>query len=150
MNCMNAVDTNVLMYVHDPRDPRKQAIAEALVRTLTDGALSWQVACEYLSTSRNLVPLGFDPEQAWRDVARLRQVWTPLLPEWPVLGRAKDLRGRYSLSHWDSLLVAACLHAGVKRIYSENFSGYTNVDGLEIVSDYGFLAGSFLRPDSAP
>jgi hypothetical protein len=24
---MNAVDTNVLLYVHDPRDPVKQAIA---------------------------------------------------------------------------------------------------------------------------
>jgi predicted nucleic acid-binding protein len=29
---MNAVDTNVLIYVHDPRDPQKQAKATALVQ----------------------------------------------------------------------------------------------------------------------
>jgi hypothetical protein len=29
-NCMNAVDTNVLIYVQDPRDTTKQAKAAAL------------------------------------------------------------------------------------------------------------------------
>lgn len=41
---MNAVDTNVLIYVHDPRDERKQAIAGQVVESLTDGVR--QVACE--------------------------------------------------------------------------------------------------------
>lgn len=45
---MNAVDTNVLLYAHDPRDPDKQATAAALLQSLTDGVLLWQVACEYL------------------------------------------------------------------------------------------------------
>lgn len=46
---MNAVDTNVLLYAHDPRDARKQKIAADLVANLVDGALLWQVACEYTS-----------------------------------------------------------------------------------------------------
>jgi len=49
---MNAVDTNVLIYVNDPRDPVKQALAASLVSSLTDGVLVWQVACEYLAASR--------------------------------------------------------------------------------------------------
>jgi hypothetical protein len=40
---MNAVDTNILIYVHDPRDPRKQDIASELVEQLSDGMLVWQV-----------------------------------------------------------------------------------------------------------
>ncbi len=36
---MNAVDTNILMYVNDPRDPVKQEIAASLVSALTDGVL---------------------------------------------------------------------------------------------------------------
>ena len=51
---MNAVDTNVLIYAKDRRDPRKQAIAEALIRDLRDGMLLWQVACEFLAASRKL------------------------------------------------------------------------------------------------
>lgn len=57
---MNAVDTNVLIYVNDPRDPMKQRIASSLVATLSDAVLLWQVACEYLAASRKLEPLGYD------------------------------------------------------------------------------------------
>ena len=45
---MNAVDTNVLLYVHDPRDVTKQVTASNLLQSLADGVLLWQVACEYL------------------------------------------------------------------------------------------------------
>ncbi len=36
---MNAVDTNILIYVNDPRDPQKQAIAGSLISSLTEGVL---------------------------------------------------------------------------------------------------------------
>ena len=42
---MDAVDTNVLLYAHDPRDAAKQATAASLLSSLTDGVLLWQVAC---------------------------------------------------------------------------------------------------------
>ncbi|BAZ11026.1 hypothetical protein NIES4071_28500 [Calothrix sp. NIES-4071] len=45
---MNAVDTNILIYVNDPRDTIKQAKASSLISNLTDGVLLWQVACEIL------------------------------------------------------------------------------------------------------
>ncbi|PYJ67707.1 MAG: hypothetical protein DME76_14590 [Verrucomicrobia bacterium] len=46
---MDAADTNVLLYVHDPRDVTKQATASNLLQSLSDGVLLWQVACEYRS-----------------------------------------------------------------------------------------------------
>ncbi len=46
---MIAVDTNVLLYARDPRAPAKQARALELIRTLSDAALRWQVACEYVA-----------------------------------------------------------------------------------------------------
>lgn len=49
--CMKAVDTNILIYINDARDPIKQSIAASLVASLTDGVLIWQVACEYLAAS---------------------------------------------------------------------------------------------------
>jgi hypothetical protein len=51
---MNAVYTNVLIYAHDPRDPRKQGLAVSLIQSQVDGALLCQVACECLSASRKL------------------------------------------------------------------------------------------------
>jgi predicted nucleic acid-binding protein len=134
---MNAVDTNVLLYVHDPRDRDKQATAAALLQSLTDGVLLWQVACEYIAASRKLEPLGYSRAEAWRNMNDLRRVWTTILPSWSVLERAERLLDSYSLSFWDAMIIAACLEAGVTRLYSEDFDGYPQVDGLEIVNHFG-------------
>jgi predicted nucleic acid-binding protein len=95
---MDAVDTNVLIYAHDPRDPAKQQQAVSLIQGLVDGVLLWQVACEYLSASRKLEPLGYSRVQAFQDVRDLRNVWTTLLPDWDVLDQAEILLNTYSLS----------------------------------------------------
>ena len=70
---MNAVDTNVLLYVHDPRDVTKQVTASNLLQSLTDGVLLWQVACEYLAASRKLVPFGYNLTQAYHLTSGLTQ-----------------------------------------------------------------------------
>ena len=108
---MNAVDTNVLIYVHDRRSVEKQVIAESLVRTLPDGVLLWQVACEYISASRKLEPFGYSREKAWQDIRKFRQLWVTQLPTWETFERTEQLLSHYSLSSWDALIVAACLEA---------------------------------------
>ena len=133
---MNAIDTNVLMYAHDPRNPEKQRAAVSLIESLTDAALPWQVACEYISASKKLEPFGYGREQAWQDIRELRFVWASLLPCWEVMDRAQRLLDRYSLSFWDAMIIAACLEAAVARLYSEDFSGYKKIDGLEIINPF--------------
>ena len=133
---MNAVDTNILIYVHDPRDPIKQTVASELVLSLADGLLLWQVVCEFLSASRKLAPLGFDFDRACDTVRAWMNQWTCVLPTWKVLDRAILLTGRFSLSHWDSILIAACLEAGVETLYSEDFGGQNEIDGLKIVNPF--------------
>src|SRR5688572_24922922 len=113
---MNAVDTNVLVYAHDPRDPAKRAAAVALLASLADGVLLWQVAVEYLATCRKLEPYGYTIARSWQDVRAMRRKWTTLGPEWQALDRAEDLTRRYSLSFWDAMVVAACLEGSVKRL----------------------------------
>ena len=132
---MNAVDTNILIYINDPRDPTKQRIASSLVSALTDGVLLWQVACEYLAASRKLEPLGYDRAQAWQYIRDLQQVWYTVLPTWTILNRAEDLLNRFSLSYWDAMIVAACLEANVQTLYTEDF-GYSIIDRLGIVNPF--------------
>jgi len=40
------------------------------------------------------------------------------------------------MSYWDAMIVAACLEAGVTKLYSEDSFGYDNIDGLEIVNPF--------------
>ncbi len=128
---MNAVDTNILIYVNDPRNPAKQAIAASLVSSLTDGGLVWQVACDYLAASRKLESLGYDRVQAYQYVRDLQQVWYTVLLTWAVIDRSEDLMSCFSLSHWDSMVVAACLEANVETLYTKDF-GYSDIDGLKL------------------
>lgn len=136
---MNAVDTNVLIYVHDNRNPSKQATAEALVRTLPDAVLLWQVACEYIAASRKLEPFGYSRERAWRDINKLLVLWHPQLPTWDTLRRAEELMRRYSLSSWDALIVAACLEGGITHLYSEDFDASARAEGLEVINPFAPL-----------
>jgi predicted nucleic acid-binding protein len=139
---MNAVDTNVLLYVHDPRDAAKQATASNLLQSVSDGVLLWQVACAYLAASRKLVPFGYNLAQAYQDVRDLQRIWFTLLPSWSTLDRAERLVNNYSLSFWDAMIIAACLEAGVTRLYSEDFDAYAHVDGLQLVNPFRAVATS--------
>lgn len=133
---MNAVDTNILIYVQDTRDPVKQAKAVALVKGLPDGVLLWQVANEYLAASRKLVRFGYNHAQAFQDINNWRKVWTTILPTWAVMDKAEDIRQRFSLSFWDAMVIAACLEGGVTRLYSEDFDAYRRIDSLQLVNPF--------------
>ena len=88
---MNAVDTNVLIYARDPRDPVKQRKARALTANLTDGALLWQVACEFIAASRKLTEVGYTQAEAWGELEQLRVLWKLIVPSENVLVRAEQL-----------------------------------------------------------
>lgn len=133
---MKAVDTNVLIYANDQRDPRKHSIAVSLVKGLDDGALPWQVICEFLAASRKLEPLGFSLAKAWVYLEKLRSTWQTVIPGWNVQVRAYGLTRRYSISYWDALLIGACVDAGVERLYSEDLDTHDGIDGLEIVNPF--------------
>jgi|CXWL01.1.fsa_nt_gi predicted nucleic acid-binding protein len=133
---MHAVDTNVLIYAADPRDPFKQERAATTMRELETPALLWQVAAEYLSASRKLESVGFARTSAWQEIDRLRRAWTIVYPTWETVPLARDLLARYSLSFWDAMLVSACLRGGVTRLYTEDFSGYGSIDTVEVVNPF--------------
>jgi predicted nucleic acid-binding protein len=133
---MNAVDTNVLLYVHDPRDRRKQQIAGDVVASLEGGILLWQVACEFVSAARKLQGHGFGPADAFEEIAELRRAWAFAFPSPAVWEKAQELSGRFNLSFWDSLVVAAAIAAGARRLYSEDFGAYRQIDGLEVMNPF--------------
>ncbi len=133
---MNAVDTNILFYAHDPRDAEKQTAAIELIETLSDGVLLWQVACEFLAACRKLEPLGYSRHQAWEDIRDLRLIWTTILPDWDVLERANSLLSNYSLSYWDAMIIAASIEGGVEKLFTEDYDAYPTIEGLEVVNPF--------------
>jgi predicted nucleic acid-binding protein len=138
---MNAVDTNVLVYSLDVDEPIKHAKAKALLASLIgtqpQTLLLWQVAGELLRWLRKWEATGrvpaTDVENHFRDFLAV----FPLVPPSPqVFTRYFDLHSRFSLSHWDAMLLAACQDAGVTTLYSEDMDAGTNYDGLTVVNPF--------------
>ena len=133
---MNAVDTNVLIYAKDARYPQKQAQAISLIDNLQDVVLLWQVACEFMAASHKLASFGYNRNEAWKEIQRLRLIWRTSTPDWQVLDRAESILGRFSLSQWDAMLIAGCLEAGVTTLYSEDMTAYPQIDTLRILNPF--------------
>lgn len=59
-----------------------------------------------------------------------------VMPTAQVISTYFDLRARFSLSHWDSMLLAACKEAGVTTLFSEDMDPRTDYGGLTIVNPF--------------
>jgi len=53
-----------------------------------------------------------------------------------VLERARSLHGEQQWPFWDAMIAAACLDAGVTRLYSEDLPGRKPPEGLEIINPF--------------
>lgn len=121
------VDTNVLVYVFDPGDPRKQRIAaEALDRglRLDSVRLAHQTVVEFVSAvtqprqdGKSLMSKG----AALREAEELLAQFVVLYPNEVLMRTA--LRGAiaYQLSWYDAHLWAYAEHYGLSELYSEDF-----------------------------
>ncbi len=134
---MTAVDTNVLIYTVDPRDPRKQCIAKSVLAGIEGGVLLWQVACEYFSATRKLVPFGLTPNAASDHLNALRQVWKMSYPSWELLMTAREYNLMNSVSFWDAMILAACDEARITTLYSEDINpNMVRIPRLTIINPF--------------
>ena len=121
------VDTNVLVYRHDPRDPAKQKVASDLLRRgIADGSLrvSHQAVVEfYAAVTRPIRGFGFllDPVEANRETEELLLQFDILYPEEAVVRAALRARAAYQLSWFDAQMLAYAETNGLTEILSEDF-----------------------------
>lgn len=138
---MNAVDTNVYVYALDADEAAKQAKALDLFDQLelqrAGTVLIWQVAGEFLNQLRSWESRGrLTAPEVEAAFQHARAMFELRIPSEAMFQISFDLRSRFSLSHWDSMLLAACKEAGVTTLYSEDMDSGTDYDGLTIVNPF--------------
>jgi len=117
------IDTNVLVYAYDASDPRKQGIAQDIVRKAVAGEMvaSTQVLAEFAATLLHKL----SPPARSEDVIMLLDALGPIkrvLPDEGIIRRAVEAQGSYGLHFYDGMIVAAAERAGCERIWSEDLS----------------------------
>ena len=121
------VDTNVLVYRHDPRFPSKQRVAtELLRRGIADDSvrLPHQAIMEFVpAVTRALEGRGplLSPPDARREAEELLAQFEVLYPTESVLRLAVRGAAAYQLAWFDAHLWAYAEHYGLEEIVSEDF-----------------------------
>lgn len=132
------VDTNVLVYSRDSREPDKQQAAMRWLEVLWSqkaGRLSYQVLQEFYVTVTHKLQPGLSPDEA-RDDVRSLLVWKPIAIGDRVLEHAWSVQDRYRLSWWDSLIVSAAQIGGSRCLLSEDLQTGQDFDGLKVISPF--------------
>lgn len=141
MNCMIAFDANVLIDSMDDSNLVKHERAlEWFTERLADPevpALMWQVACETLAWLRRReaqkLLTGIQVES---EIRQILSTFPVLIPTPEVLDASLALKNRYTLSHWDSRLLGACIVAGVDTLYSEDMSHNGVYDSVTVINPF--------------
>ena len=131
------VDTNVLLYSHDPADRRKQRAAQVWLSVLwqqSAGSLSWQVLHEFYVNAIRKVGLSDAKARATVETLTL---WRPVETGLGLIRRAWHWKGEAQVSYWDGLIVAAAEQAGCSQLLSEDFQVGRKFGTVTVVSPFG-------------
>jgi len=134
MTALVFVDTNVLVYARDPRDPAKRATAAEWIRMLwaeKRGRTGAQLLSEYYDVITRKFPVPVRREDAWDDVQRFL-AWNPQMVDTEILIKARAIEERYRLSWWDCLIVAAAQAQGCSLLLTEDLQDKANYGGVTV------------------
>lgn len=140
MSAADFLDSNIILYGLDAQaPPAKRALSESLVaEALTErsAVISWQVVQETL----HVVASRFKASIRADDRALL--LADVLVPLWQVnpseslFARSIAIQDRYRFAFHDSLIVAAALEAGCKRLLTEDLQHGQRIEGLRIENPF--------------
>ena len=131
------VDTNVMLYLKDPQDPAKQAIAQRWVAALAERDLlviSPQVMNEFAHSILRKFPAVTRDDLT--NFLSAMQPWckAPLTAQTCLDGLS--LNARYRFSFFDSTMIAAALAYGCDIFLSEDLGHGQKIGDLTILSPF--------------
>ena len=131
------VDTNVLLYAQDLRDPSKQAAAAAWLAHFwrhRSGRISTQVLNELYANLRKAAP-GMTMD-ATRALVRRYRAWQPWTVDDSTVDRAWAVQDRFQFNYWDALMVAAAQQQGCTVLLTEDLQHGQKIDQLQVLNPF--------------
>ena len=99
--------------------------------------MPWQVASEFVNGLRRWESKQvLTPEKVNDFVGWMIEMFPIVTPQHMTVLTALDLSRRDCLSHWDSMLLAAGIEAGVTTLYSEDLSNGMRYDSVLVVNPF--------------
>jgi predicted nucleic acid-binding protein len=132
------LDTNVLVYSFDKREPQKQGKARELIRTALEGSgiISWQVVQEFANVALHKFekPMGRNELQEYLDKVLLRLC--TLWPEDSLYHEALEASLQTGYRWYDSLVLVSALRGNAEILYSEDLQHGRIFRGMRICNPF--------------
>ncbi len=133
------VDTNILCYAFDTRDPEKRTCAKGLLERCWRGDERLSISVQNLAEFSVVVTEKIE-RPIPQPVVRKFIVAISAFDGWNVIGytaetvlTAHEIKERCSLHFWDALLAASVKENGISTIYTEDHH-FEKVPGLTVIN----------------
>lgn len=137
MSAPEFLDSNVLVYAHDDSDPRKQEIAQGLVRraVLGEMVVSTQTLAEFSATLLQRFSKSFSSDEVLGILDALAPIRL-VVPDAGIVRRAVEAHEIYGVHFYDGMIVAAAERAGCERIWSEDLNAGQKYFGVTVTNPF--------------
>ncbi|NPV08379.1 MAG: PIN domain-containing protein [Anaerolineae bacterium] len=132
------VDTNVLVYAHDPTAGAKYERARQLVSGLweaREGCLSVQVLQEFYVTATRRTARLLSPTDAAKVVSSL-SFWRVHRPSASHVLAAIDLSQQYCISFWDAMIIVSAARLRCSTLWTEDLNHGQTYDGVRVLNPF--------------
>lgn len=132
------IDTNVLVYAHDRREPQKQRRAIEVLAALHAGGgqFSAQTLAEfYHSVTKGAQPM-LREEQAEAQVAAVALSWPVIALTPAIVLEATRGRRLHRLNYWDAQIWAAARLHQCGAVFSEDLNPGAVLEGVRFVNPF--------------
>lgn len=131
MNDRVFLDTNIFVYAVDTADTEKQKLAQTVLRTTSDAAVSTQVMNEFFVVTTRKLATPLHPDAAAAVIEEMAKLVCVAVDAALVQSAIRAGR-RWQLSHWEALMVEAARRARCDRLLTEDLTHGTVYDGLRV------------------
>lgn len=144
------IDTNILVYAHDPEDSGKQELAIHILRRLQSagsGRLSTQILAEFFSAMSKLIRAGIvqiSPAGLAGQVESISRSF-PVFPVTAIIVN-EAVRGvlQHGFSYFDAQIWATARLNQVPSIYSEDFNP-SIIEGVRFINPFELSSSSGIQ-----
>jgi predicted nucleic acid-binding protein len=135
MNARFFLDTNIFFYSFDQTAPQKSARASELIRQAVrsrNGIISYQVVQEFLNVALRRFAYPMTAAEAEQYLTTTLRPLMAVNSSAALYVEALRLSSSYSLSWYDSIVLAAAIEGGAHVLYSEDFQHGQEFGNLRI------------------
>lgn len=131
------LDTNVLAYSADQTDIVKNgkaiSIVQSALKRKSEFAISVQVLTEFCNVALRKLSM---PQDSVLDFLRMFRKIDTVLPDADLVVRGVEIRTRYGIQYYDSLMIAAAERIGAAEIWTEDLADGQTYCGVKAVNPF--------------